>query len=107
LLIVDAVRCGGPPGTLVRLTPDQLPRRSGPTISPHEIGVTEILGMVALLGRLPPTLILGVQPAITDLPGLELTDSLQQALPRVCAAIVDELRALKLNVVARQSADPG
>lgn len=98
LLIVDAMRGDGPPGTVYRVTPDQLANRSGPTISPHEVGVTELLAMAEMLGSLPQTLILGVQPDVTTEPGLELTEALRDAVPRIVAAIIEELRNLGLEV---------
>lgn len=98
LLIIDAMHGDGPPAAMYRVSPDQLASRTGPTISPHELGVTELLAMAELLGPLPKTLIIGVQPAVTSQPGLELSAALRDAVPRVVAAVVEELRSLGLKV---------
>lgn len=106
LLLVDAAHGDQPPGTIYRLTPEDLAARRGPTLSPHEIGVAEILDMARMMGRLPSTVIFGVQPLVTDEPGCELSVPLQNALPKVVRAVADELQRCGVPIVVRQSAVP-
>ncbi len=98
LLLIDAMQGGGEPGTIYRLTPDGLRPRAGPSLSAHETGLSEVLSVARLLGRLPQTRILGIQPKEAGLPGLELTPPLQGALPRVVSAAVEELRELGIAI---------
>lgn len=98
LLMIDAVEGKGPPGTLYHLVPEDLPARRGPSLSAHEVGVSEVLSVARLLGRLPRTRILGVQPLETQAIGLDLTPPLREALPRVVAAAAEELGALGVEI---------
>ncbi|HLB03001.1 MAG TPA: HyaD/HybD family hydrogenase maturation endopeptidase [Nitrospiria bacterium] len=98
LLIIDAVEGEGLPGTIYRLRSEDLPGGRGPFMSAHEVGITEVLAVARLLEKLPHTRILGVQPLEARAVGLDLTPPLQDALPRVVAAIVDELQALGVEV---------
>ena len=102
LLMIDAVDGMGPPGTLYRLGPEDLPKGRGPLISAHDMGMAEVLSMMDLLGKQPHTRIIGIQPLETRKMGLELTPPLREALPRVVAAVVEELQALGVEVLERK-----
>ena len=93
LLIVDAVRNGGVPGSIYRFGPERIKPRRGPFVSAHEVGIAELLAAAEISGRLPETQIIGVEPLDTDTVGLEISLPLRSALPRVVAAIVDTLHA--------------
>lgn len=100
LLIIDAVKGGGSPGSIYRLEPDALPQRRGPFFSAHEVGIAELLLALEFMGKLPKTRIIGVEPLETESVGLDLTESLRAALPAVVAAVVQELE--DLGVVMRR-----
>ncbi len=104
LIILDAVEGDGPPGTLYRLTPEDIPARQGPTLSAHEVGIAEILSMAEFLGKLPKTRILGIQPIETRAVGLDLTPPLQEALPGIVEAVAEELRALGVETIRKGGA---
>ncbi|RME49945.1 MAG: hydrogenase maturation protease, partial [Caldilineae bacterium] len=73
LLILDAVEAGKPPGEIIALTGDAVPAFLGMKLSPHQIGVQELLATAQLMGYTPPeVVILGVQPARLKV-GLELS----------------------------------
>jgi len=93
LLIVDAVRNGGEPGSIHHLGPEHIQPRHGPFVSAHQVGIAELLAAAEFSGRLPETQIIGVEPLDTDTVGLEISLPLRFALPRVVAAIVDTLHA--------------
>jgi hydrogenase maturation protease len=93
LLIVDAVRNGGVPGSIHHLGPEQIQPRRGLFISAHEVGMAELLAAAEFSGRLPETQIIGVEPLDTETVGLEISLLLRSALPQVVAAIVDTLHA--------------
>ena len=105
LLIVDAMYGKMPPGSIDRLTPEELPERRGTFFSAHEIGVAELLSVARLLGKLPPTRILAVQVKEAQNVGLDLTPELQSALPRVIEILVEELRALGVEPIRRGARD--
>jgi len=63
VIVVDAVRTGEPPGTLVTLTGEAVPALFRERISPHQLGVSDLLAALTLLGRSPRQLALvGVVP---------------------------------------------
>ena len=101
LLVVDAVLGDQPAGSLYRLSFEDLNNRQGPTLSPHEIGLTEMLGMASALNRLPSTLIIGVQPETHHRPGEQLTEPLQRALPVIVRAVVQQLRDWGADVASK------
>lgn len=94
LLIIDAVSGKEPPGAIYRLTPENLSARRGPLFSAHEVGVVELLSVAEMMGKLPRTRILGVQPQEVDEVGLDLSPALRRILPRVVDAAVGELESL-------------
>lgn len=103
LLIIDAMKGVGAPGTVYRLNAEQLPKDRGISMSFHEVGLAEVLSVGALLDWRPSVRILGVQPQEVRSPGLELTPVLRAALPRVVRAAVEELEIMRVEVRARRA----
>jgi len=65
-IIIDAVRAGARAGTLVRLDADGLARVFERHISPHDVGLRDLLGAARLSGDWPSALVLhGIEPAVT------------------------------------------
>lgn len=98
LLIIDAVKGGGSPGSIYRLGPEELPTRQGPFFSAHEVGIAELLSAAEFSGKLPKTRIIGVEPLETENMGLELTEPLRAVLPNIVAAVVEELNGIGVEV---------
>ncbi|MDR7486281.1 MAG: hydrogenase maturation protease, partial [Armatimonadota bacterium] len=72
LLVIDAVQVGCVPGTLVRLTADAISRTAGLRVSPHDVGLPDLLAAAALRDRTPKTVVLwGMEPADLS-PGIGL-----------------------------------
>jgi hydrogenase maturation protease len=105
LIIVDAVRRGGVPGSIYRLGQADLHSRHGPFVSAHEVGIAELLAAAEFSGRLPQTQIVGVEPLDTESMSLQLSSPLGCALPQVVAAIVDTLHAH--GVELKEKSKPG
>jgi len=101
LVIVDAVRGHKAPGAISVMTPQELRNRRGPTFSAHEVGLVEVLGMAELLGKAPQTVIVGVQPGVTDVPGMDLTPPLREAVPAIVQAVMAQLEMLGVKAVPR------
>lgn len=67
VILLDAVRTGAAPGSLVTRSRDELPRHFSRVISPHQIGMKEVLGAAQLCGTLPRAITLvGVEARHTD-----------------------------------------
>jgi hydrogenase maturation protease len=90
LLVLDAVDIGQPPGTLVRLSSQELQALPGDG-NVHQLGVADLLVALRVLARRPPTVVLlGVQPATTDW-GTELSPAVGAAMGSLIEATVAEL----------------
>lgn len=63
LVVVDAVRRGQAPGTIMRLSGDEVPRVIAPKLSMNEAGLSDLLAAAELLDILPREVILwGMEP---------------------------------------------
>jgi len=93
LLVIDAVNDGKPPGALIRLAGDDVPVFFRRNLSPHGIGLSDVLAALEFLGASPKeTLILGMQPVSMDL-SMELTPEAAARVPELVAQVVAELSA--------------
>lgn len=80
LLVLDAVR-GPTPGAVVHLTGDQLPRLLGGALSPHQVGLLDLLSAARLLGTEPERVeVVGVVPGSVA-PRVGLSPAVAAALP--------------------------
>jgi hydrogenase maturation protease len=83
LLILDAVNVGKPAGTVVELRKDQIPLYAGVKLSQHQVTFQEVLGLANIRGYLPEHLhLVGIQPEDLSI-GLELSPTIEHALPDV------------------------
>jgi hydrogenase maturation protease len=63
LLVIDALEMGAAPGTIARLEGNEVPAFLSIKISPHQMGLTDILAAARLRALYPQELVLwGVQP---------------------------------------------
>lgn len=90
LLVVDAIAAGKAPGELVQLRGDEVPVFFRRNLSPHGIGLSDVLASLEFLGSEPKeTVILGVQPTSLDL-STELTPTIAACVPELVAQVVAE-----------------
>nr|NLI51085.1 hydrogenase maturation protease [Propionibacterium sp.] len=99
LLILDAVAPpadGSAPGSVVRLAGDQVPRLLAAKLSPHQVGLLDVLTAARLLGREPARVeVVGVVPADVDLRvglSVPVVAALDEAVA-LASEVVDELLA--------------
>lgn len=91
LLILDAVRAGRPPGGLVVLERDQIPRFLSTKLSPHQIDLREVLALAELRGTLPrETVVIGIEPDRVEL-RTDLSPAVLAGLDRVLEAVLERL----------------
>jgi hydrogenase maturation protease len=91
LLVIDAVKMGGEPGTVVRLEGEEVPASLSVKISPHEMGLADVLAAAQLRGRCPSELVLvGVQPGVIDT-GLELSAPVAAQVASLVEAALSQL----------------
>lgn len=92
VIIIDAARAGGKPGTIYRFVPGDLTARRGTLTSAHELGVAENLKLMALSGNEPrETVIIGIEPKEIDW-GTELSAELEKRLPALIKTVLKEIK---------------
>ena len=93
LLVVDAVETGGPPGTLIRLTGDEINIAFRTKLSPHQMGLQDLLLVAELQGFAPEEMVLlGVQPGEIEM-GTELTAAVEAQVEPLITLVLQELEA--------------
>jgi hydrogenase maturation protease len=98
LIIVDAIEVDQPPGTLTRLAGDQVPAYLSLKISPHEIGLPDMLFAAKLRDLYPEEVVIwGVQPATTEV-GLDLSPPVAAQLDVLVEKILEELKGWGISV---------
>lgn len=105
VIIVDALKNNGMPGTIYRFSREDIQPRRGPFVSAHEVGIAELLAAAEFTGHLPETHIIGIEPLETETVGLELSLPLRRALPQAVAAIIERLRSHGVELKRKSKAD--
>jgi len=91
LLVLDAVQTGEPPGTLVKLAGDEVPVYFEMRISPHQLGLSDVLATLELSGERPAGVtVLGLVPESLEM-CLQLSDLVNGRLDSLVEAAVKEL----------------
>jgi len=91
LLVVDAVETGQPAGTLVRMAGEEVPVVLETKVSPHQMGLKDLLAVAMLQGFAPREMVLwGVQPALIEL-GTELSEAVASRLEPLVGKVLAEL----------------
>jgi hydrogenase maturation protease len=93
LIVVDALDAEVPPGTIVRMKPDDLAAGGSESISLHEFGIAETLLMARQLNCGPrDATILAIKPKDIRC-GLGLSAEMQGWVPRIIEAVLREIAA--------------
>lgn len=94
VILVDAVRTDDPPGTLVRLAGDDVVEAVRERLSPHQVGVADLLAATRLIDRYPATVtLIGLVPATLDL-AVNRSSAVDAELDRLVEAVVHEVAGL-------------
>ena len=110
LIVLDVIKSGAAPGTLVRIAGDAIPVFFRRKLSPHQIGLPDVLASLELLGTMPGEIIVhGVEPVSLEL-GLEMTETVARCVPRLAELAAAELRSRGYELVdfrhPREGGDP-
>ena len=94
VILVDAVRTVSPPGTLVRIDGEEVMDAVRDRLSPHQVGVADLLDAARLIGRYPDSVtLLGLVPETIDL-SVVRSDAVEVKLDELVEAIVREVQSL-------------
>ncbi|HSV28654.1 MAG TPA: HyaD/HybD family hydrogenase maturation endopeptidase [Candidatus Omnitrophota bacterium] len=102
LLIADCMRSKDKaPGTITRLADDQINAWFKTKISPHQVGLSDVLAACCFHGISPKKVVLiGVQPASFET-SMELTPAVQAVLPQVIDTLLAELADFGVSAVRK------
>ena len=93
LIVIDVVKTGAAPGTVVKIAGDEIPVFFRRKLSPHQIALPDVLASLELLDAMPKEIVvLGVEPISLEL-GMEMTPSIAEQVPVLVEMAVAELRA--------------
>lgn len=91
LLLIDAVQADLEPGGLLRLEGEDVPTFMAMKISPHEIGVPDMLFAAKLKGIFPQNIVLlGIQPQRVEI-GVSLSDVVAGQIDTLLDQTVEQL----------------
>jgi hydrogenase maturation protease len=99
VILVDAIRADAPPGTLVRLDGTDVADAVFDRLSPHQVGVADLLDAARFINRYPATVtLLGLVPEVIDL-AVARSSAVDAGLDALVTAIVREVRTLGYEMV--------
>lgn len=102
LIIIDAIKAGYPPGTVLRVEGEDVPACFKTRISPHQLGLSDLLLAATLTGEMPGNLVLfGIEPKRIKL-GLSLSDEVKANFDKLISAVVEEIRGLGCSVEPKE-----
>lgn len=91
LIMIDAVETGNKAGTCVRLCGQELPIALETKISPHQMGLKDLLAVSGLMGHTPKEMVLiGVQPGSIEME-IGLTAEVEAQLETLISHVITEL----------------
>lgn len=98
LIIIDAVEMAGEPGQTVRLEGDDVPARLSLKMSPHQMGIPDMLFAAKLRDLYPDKIVLlGVQPGVLE-PSLELSPPVAAQVETLVSQVCRELEQWGLTI---------
>lgn len=104
LLLMDAIDAGQAPGTVIELEAESIPRFLEAHLSPHQVGVRDLLALATLRGTLPPeTVAMGIQPFQVEL-SVDLSPVTAAALDALVERAVQRLEGWGHRVRPREAA---
>lgn len=93
VIVVDAIRSDGEPGSLIQLEGNQVPSFLQQHLTPHLLGLSDVLATLTIAGRTPDRLILlGIVPHSLELSvslSAQLQGQLDDLVTQVAAKLAD------------------
>jgi hydrogenase maturation protease len=103
VLVLDAVQTGEPPGTLVVMRGSEVPVYFGIRVTPHQLGLADVLATLELSGEQPGSVtVLGMVPESLEL-SLELSGLIRSRLEDLVRMAVSELASLGYAPAAKNA----
>jgi hydrogenase maturation protease len=104
VILVDAIAAESPPGTLIRLDGADVSDAVRDRLSPHQVGVADLLNAARLIDSYPRTVtLLGLVPDSIDL-AVVRSSAVDQSLDELVGAVVREVQKLGYEMVQEPQA---
>lgn len=101
VLILDAVKSGAAPASLVKLSGAEVPKFFSLKMSPHQVSLADVLATLEFAGESPKNVtVLGVEPVSLEY-NLGLTPAVAERLPQLVETAIGELRGWGVAVEER------
>jgi hydrogenase maturation protease len=98
LIMIDAVETGKAAGTCVRLSGQELPIALQTKVSPHQMGLKDLLAVSELMGHSPKEMVLiGVQPGSIEME-VGLTPEVEAQVETLVSNVLTELAHWEIPV---------
>lgn len=91
VVVIDAVSAPFPPGTVVRLSPDDVGGGGRASWSLHDVTLADVLGLMRLRGTLPDMRILGIVPADITTYRIGLSPALSERFDEILGKVASEI----------------
>ena len=92
VVLIDCMKADGYlPGTIFKLTPDDLRKRQKEKYSLHQMELVDTLRMISIIEKLPEILILGIVPEDINKFSTKLSDSIAEKFPVILSKIKKEI----------------
>lgn len=96
ILIIDAVKTGREPGTIVRI--EDPPAYFSSKTSPHQIGLADVMGIAVITDIMPQYITLfGIEPKQLST-GLDLSTEVARNLSRLVDMVAAELKDIGVEI---------
>src|SRR3990172_12155045 len=97
LIVIDAVKAGEKPGTIYRLTEENLDIKPKAIMSFHDIDFLDALHMSDVMSEKPEeTIVIGIEPKdMSD--GTELLPEIEERIPRIIEMVMKAITSSNVN----------
>ncbi|MEW6116076.1 MAG: HyaD/HybD family hydrogenase maturation endopeptidase [Nitrospirota bacterium] len=103
VFVIDVVKNGNPPGTIVRMEGDEVPAFFYSKISPHQLGLSDLLAAAQLTEKMPKHIVLlGIEPKCMDT-GLAMSEEIQNNIGKFVEMIAAELRKIGFQLEQKEA----
>ncbi|HEY4613246.1 MAG TPA: hydrogenase maturation protease [Bacteroidota bacterium] len=93
IIIIDCLSADAAPGSVIRLSLDEIDPQRPPPFSAHQGGIRELLAFIPSLTPIPEVTIYGVVPVVVDQLSMELSPTVEAQLPKIVSTVIDESRS--------------
>ena len=92
MIVVDVFRSDKEPGTVLRMKPEELELTVDGVTDVPKLHLMEVLDQVAISGKCPETIFIGVVPREQNKLSEELTPEIKEKIPEVVEMILEEIK---------------